>query len=214
MNSILLVSGASKGRDSLAALLKTGGYLQIASAFSGSEARRLLGQNDHSLILINTPLPDELGHDLAVFAARTTAAGVVLLVKADAADSMAARVENDGVFVIAKPLNRQFFFQSLKLAEASRRRLLTLQGENLKLQKKVEEIRMIDRAKCVLIQYQHMTEPQAHRYIEKQAMDRRLTRREISQEILWIIFWQKSGRVVRPAASSCAEFYRILRHSR
>ncbi len=186
MNSILLVSGASKGRDSLAALLKTGGYLQIASAFSGSEARRLLGQNDHSLILINTPLPDELGHDLAVFAARTTAAGVVLLVKADAADSMAARVENDGVFVIAKPLNRQFFFQSLKLAEASRRRLLTLQGENLKLQKKVEEIRMIDRAKCVLIQYQHMTEPQAHRYIEKQAMDRRLTRREISQEILSI----------------------------
>ena len=45
-------------------------------------------------------------------------------------------------------------------------------------------MRLIDRAKCVLIQYLTMTEPQAHRYIEKQAMDTRTTRREVAQQIL------------------------------
>ena len=42
----------------------------------------------------------------------------------------------------------------------------------------------MDRAKCVLIQYLNMTETQAHRYIEKQAMDLRTTRRQIAEGIL------------------------------
>ena len=43
---------------------------------------------------------------------------------------------------------------------------------------------MVDRAKCALIQYLHMSEPDAHRYIEKQAMDLRITRQEVAEEIL------------------------------
>ena len=43
---------------------------------------------------------------------------------------------------------------------------------------------MVDRAKCALIQYLGFTEPQAHRYIEKQAMDLRQTRREVAESIL------------------------------
>ena len=43
---------------------------------------------------------------------------------------------------------------------------------------------MIDRAKCILIQYLNMTEAEAHRYIEKQAMDMRSTKRVIAEGIL------------------------------
>ena len=49
---------------------------------------------------------------------------------------------------------------------------------------KGEEIRLVDRAKCVLIQVLSMTEPQAHRYLEKEAMDRRVTRREVAEQVL------------------------------
>ena len=49
---------------------------------------------DWQVILINTPLSDEFGHELAVFAAGSTGAGVVLLVKAEMADEVAARVED------------------------------------------------------------------------------------------------------------------------
>ena len=42
----------------------------------------------------------------------------------------------------------------------------------------------MDRAKCALIQYLQMSEPQAHRYLEKQAMDMRLTRAEVARSVL------------------------------
>ncbi|MEF2823148.1 MAG: ANTAR domain-containing protein [Oscillospiraceae bacterium] len=48
----------------------------------------------------------------------------------------------------------------------------------------MEELQLISRAKAVLIEYLKLTEPQAHRYIEKQAMDRCVTRRSVAEEIL------------------------------
>ena len=74
--------------------------------------------------------------------------------------------------------------KAVKLISASRRRILGLKNENVRLQKKIEEIRLVDRAKCALIEYLGMTEAQAHRHIEKQAMDLRMTRREVAQGIL------------------------------
>ncbi|MFA6841361.1 MAG: ANTAR domain-containing protein, partial [Sphaerochaetaceae bacterium] len=65
-----------------------------------------------------------------------------------------------------------------------RRRLVSLRSENSKLQRKIEEIKLVDRAKWALIQYLHMNEQQAHRYIEKQAMDLRQSRRDVAERII------------------------------
>ena len=62
--------------------------------------------------------------------------------------------------------------------------MVGLQKEHGRLQQKIEEMRLVDRAKCTLVQYLGLTEPQAHRYLEKQAMDMRMTRREVAEEIL------------------------------
>ena len=67
---------------------------------------------------------------------------------------------------------------------ASRKRVQNLESENHKLQKKIDEIRLVDRAKCILIQYLNMTEPQAHKYIEKQAMNMRQSRLQTAEMIL------------------------------
>ena len=112
------------------------------------------------------------------------AAGVVLLVKAEMADEVAARVEDAGVFVVPKPLNRALLFGAVKLAQAANRRIMGLQRQNNILQQKIDDIRLVDRAKCALIQYRLLTEPEAHKYIEREAMDSRRTRREVAQAIL------------------------------
>ena len=52
------------------------------------------------------------------------------------------------------------------------------------LQEKMEEIRLVNHAKWVLIEQLKMTEEQAHKYIEKQAMDRCITRRSVAENIL------------------------------
>ena len=184
MDSVLIVASSEKSRSFLVDFVRADNLSQITEAKSGNGARRMIGQMDFELVVVNTPLSDEFGDDLALLAAQETMAGVVLIVKAEMADDISAKVENDGALVVAKPLNRQLFYQALRLAAASRRRMLGLKKENVKLQKKIEEIRLVDRAKCALIQYLNMTEAQAHRYIEKQAMDLRTTRGEIANGIL------------------------------
>ena len=72
------------------------------------------------LVLVNTPLPDEFGHELAQTVTHDTMAGVILLAKAEIADSVSEKVEDDGVFVIPKPLSRVLFTQALRMTRAAR----------------------------------------------------------------------------------------------
>lgn len=184
MENVLIVSGTAKASEQIASLLHPMRLGCILTASSGSEARRLVCENDIDYVFINTPLPDEFGHDLATSVSIDASSNVILLVKDELADEIADKVCESGVFVVPKPLNRSFFFQAVRLAIASRRKLSGLRRENIKLQTKIEEIRLVDRAKCALIQYLNMTEKQAHRYIEKQAMDMRTSKNDIAQGIL------------------------------
>lgn len=78
----------------------------------------------------------------------------------------------------------QKLIDSFKIPADNQKELDFLKFQNQKLQNKLEEIRLIDRAKCVLIQYLNMTEQQAHRYIEKQSMDLRQSRVVTAESIL------------------------------
>lgn len=184
MESVLIVASSEKTRQFLLELLKESNTREFEMASSSSEARRILVQKEFDLIVINTPISDEVGIDLGIFATTHTTSGVLLMVKAEEADEVGYKVEDFGVFVIAKPVSKMLFYQSLKMISASRKRLRTLQTQNLKLQQKIEAIRLVNQAKCAMIQYLNMSEEEAHRYIEKQAMDRRMTREEIARGIL------------------------------
>ena len=52
------------------------------------------------------------------------------------------------------------------------------------VEEKIDEIRLVNRAKWLLIECLSMTEADAHRYIEKQAMDLRLSKREVAENII------------------------------
>lgn len=158
--------------------------MNIISVSSSSQARRLINSSEYELIIVNTPLPDEYGCDIAVFAAQQTRAGVILLVKADCSHDASEIVEPDGVFVVEKPISRQMFFQSLRQSVSVSRRISALSDENAALRRKIEEVRLMGRAKCELVLHRGMTEQEAHRYIEKQAMDMRLNKRDVSLKIL------------------------------
>lgn len=184
MDKALLVSGSEQALNLLSELVKSYGCSQITTAQSGSQARRLLNRTEPEIIIISTPLTDEFGHELAVAATEKTNAGVMLICKSDIADEISDGVEAYGVCVLPKPLNKTMFFQSLKLLASTRARMMTVMNEYNKLQTKIEETRLINRAKCILIQYLKLTESQAHRYIEKQAMDTRQSKTEVARSIL------------------------------
>lgn len=185
MERVLIVSSSDKSSAALAQLLSAFDRPETSlTAHNGAEARRMLLESEYELVVVNTPLPDEFGHELASAAAQSPATGVLLLAKAEVADQVAEKTEPDGVLVLPKPLSRTLVFQALRLLGATRRRLTGLQSENQRLQRKIEDIRLVDRAKCILIECRGMTEPEAHAYIEKQAMDSRLSKRAVAESIL------------------------------
>ena len=184
MDSVLIVSNTNTTLGIISDMLNSQQFSRITTTQNCAEARRDLIGKAFDLIIIDSPLPDELGDDFALYAAEQTSAGIILIVNGEILSDISENVEDSGVFVLPKPVSPDFFYQSVKLLVASRRRVMSLENENQKLQKKIEEIRLIDRAKCILIQYLNMTEPQAHRYIEKQAMDLRQSRLVTAENIL------------------------------
>ena len=99
-------------------------------------------------------------------------------------EEITEKVEDYGVITVAKPISRQMFWSALKLARVTQRRLTMARRENAKQQKKIEDLKLVSRAKLVLISYAGMSEEEAHKYVERQAMEERKTRRAVAEEIL------------------------------
>lgn len=165
-------------------LVPDNGFGAVRVCKTAGETRREMLGGHVSLVVINAPLTDENGLALAREIAEGTIAGVLLLVKADVFDMVSVRLEESGVLVVAKPVARQLFDQALRFALSSRNRMAHLQAENERLEKKLAEHQLVNRAKCVLMQYLGMSEEQAHRYIEKQAMDKRQTKASVARTII------------------------------
>lgn len=180
----MIVSSSLKGREMLESILKLTPYSNIITADNASDAKRKIAEDAFDIVIINCPLSDEFGINLAEEITEETSSAVALVVKTELSAQVEHRAGSFGALIIEKPISKQLFMQSMKMLASASKRIKNLQKENLKLKEKIEDIRIIDRAKHALIQYLGMNESQAHKYIEKQAMNMRLTRREVSQNIL------------------------------
>ena len=178
-----MISSTVKGMELLESMLSPIPG-ELVPADSGAQARRFLAEGDFSLIVINSPLADEFGHDLAADAAASTAAGVVLLVKAELFEEVQERVENAGVLCIAKPMTRAAMSHAVRMGLAVGARLNRLQLEKQALERRLEQQRLVDRAKFTLMEHAAMSEAQAHRYLVKQAMDQRTTKEAVASQVL------------------------------
>lgn len=184
MKKVLIVSSTEKSNVFFREILSQNSYKEIITASNCGEARRLFIDNNFDLCIINSPLPDEFGVNFAKSIVSKGICQVILIVKSELLDEISAKVEDLGVFTIAKPISQGLFWRVLKLAGAAFHKMSMMQNENKHLLQRIEDIRMVDRAKCILIEYLRMTEPEAHRYIERKAMDRRMTRRSVAEGIL------------------------------
>jgi response regulator NasT len=156
----------------------------VTKAGSVAEARRRLAGAAFDLILINAPLPDDMGLDFAMEACAESDAGVLLLVRGEVYEDIYYRVLPAGVVALAKPLSAQNLSQSLRILCAVRERLRGMRKHQVTVEERIEEIRLVNRAKWLLIECLHMTEPEAHRYITRQAMEQRVSKKELAESII------------------------------
>ncbi len=182
--SLLVVSGKQQSSGLLTAMLGSFSLGQVDSALSAGEAKRKLLQCVYDVILVDTPLPDEFGTDFAIDSTQNSHTAVILMVKSDMYDRMCEKVEDFGVLTVSKPITKDELYKAVKLACAASSRLLNEEKRLAKLQDKLAETKLVSKAKFVLVEKKGMSEPEAHRYIEKEAMDSRRSKALVAQEII------------------------------
>ena len=180
---VMVVSSSKPLRDSVKTLLPKDDFFPVFQASSGGDARRLLAELPVDILIVDCPLPDEHGVSFGESFAATNA-GVMLLVKADVCEEVATRVEKLGVVTLAKPTAPDLFLAAARMLSSLSFRLQRMESEKRTLQEKMTDIRVINRAKLLLVEKLKMSESDAHRRLEKTAMDERKSKREVAEDII------------------------------
>lgn len=182
--SVLLVSSNEKMNASLTSFMAREEYSPVEVSTSVSSARRLIDQRDFDIVIINTPLKDEVGINFAIELTDNSSCGVLLMVNSELFDEVNYKVQDLGVFTVSKPVNATIMSQTLKMLCSMRERLLRMEQKQKSFEEKMEEIKLVNRAKILLVENLHLTEEQAHKFIEKNAMNERKSKVFIAGKII------------------------------
>lgn len=181
--NILIAGKTEEICDSIAQLLIELDCDNI-SIFTSGTIIRGVDISKFDSVIISTPLSDEFGLDLVAEIAKDTKNGVVVLAKREIADEVQKKIRFTGAFVLPRPFNKALLIQTIKLAEVAHIGMAKLEEENRQLSQQLSDMKIVNRAKSMLMQYLNLTEEQAHRHIQKQAMDLRKTQRAVAEDIL------------------------------
>ena len=181
-HSILIVSASEQFDAIVKRSLK--GFTTINFVKSGSLARRSVMEKEYDIIVVNSPLPDETGIDLALDTAEKSRASILLVVPKEIYEDVLERVTDLGVLVLPKPFPKGRVDKAVRFLAAIQKKSLKLEKKVLSIEEKMEELRLVSRAKILLVEKKHMSEDEAHRYIGKAAMDNGVSRKCIAEKIL------------------------------
>lgn len=185
--SVLLVSQFEKFNNSIKSLLPVSSYSPVIIVSSQAEAKRLLMERRFDIVIVNAPLKDDLGLELAIDASTRHGLGVLLIVKENMYKDAYDATKEHGVLTISKPLAEVTFEQSLKLICATLEKInISKPKEKKSLEERMKEIRIVNEAKLLLIQNKHLSEDEAHRWLEKTAMNMRTTKIAVANKVIEI----------------------------
>lgn len=182
--SVLIVSSQPKFNQALSELIDERRKYESELETSVSGAKRRLLDRSFDMIIINVPLPDDDGISLAIDRSAGMASAVLLLVKSEYYPTVFDRVCPHGVYTLPKPSPKQMVSQAFDWLESTKERLKKLEKKSVSLEDKMQEIRLVNRAKWQLISDKGMSEEDAHRFIEKLAMDNCTTKADIARRII------------------------------
>ncbi|MBQ6413999.1 MAG: ANTAR domain-containing protein [Ruminococcus sp.] len=180
---MLIVSSDDRFSKDVSTLLQGDQFQQDCSR-SASDARCKLLENQYDFVIVNAPLRDEFGSRLCIDVIRNNGTIAAIFAANDTYDEIYAKVSVHGVFVLYKPTSKTLVSQAISLMVCARERLRSLEKKVGNTESKLDEIRIVNKAKWLLIDQEGLSEADAHKYIEKSAMDSGITKRLAAQMII------------------------------
>ena len=182
--SILVVSGSEQFDAHVRKALTGRSLSSVEFRKNAAAARRSVLERDFDIAVINCPLPEEFGHELALDLAEKDVTSVLMVVPAEICEEVRRNVTDQGIVVLAKPFRQEHLETAVRYLAAVQGRIRRLTGRIRTLSEKTEEIRIVSRAKLLLMEKRGMTENEAHRLIGRQAMDGGVSRKKAAERII------------------------------
>lgn len=182
--SVLIVSSAENFTTAVSSMLPSSEFKPIVHSQNIVSAKRTLAQRNFDFVIINSPLSDDLGAGFAIDCVSSTGTVVLMLVNNEIHEEVNDKVAKRGVFTLAKPISYQTMRTALRWLETAKELTKKYEKKTTSIEDKMKEIRTVNKAKWILIDKEKMTEPEAHRYLEKEAMDRCVSKKSVANEII------------------------------
>jgi response regulator NasT len=179
---ILVAEDEAIIRLDLVEMLTEAGYIVVAQATNGVEAVALAKQHRPDLAILDVKMPELDGISAAE---QIIDISPVLMLTAFSQRELVERARDAGVMAyVVKPFSISDLVPAVEVAISRHKQMRTLSEEVSDLHERLETRKVIDRAKGILMAALNLTEPQAFSWIQRAAMDRRISMKEVAQAVI------------------------------
>jgi AmiR/NasT family two-component response regulator len=179
---ILVAEDEALIRMDLVEMLGEAGYEVIAEASDGAQAIELAKLHKPDLAILDVKMPVLDGISAAE---KIISIAPVLMLTAFSQRELVERARDAGVMAyVVKPFSIGDLVPAIEIAISRHLQMRTLADEVADLHERLETRKLIDRAKGILMQALNLAEPEAFSWIQRAAMDRRMTMKEVAQAVI------------------------------
>jgi response regulator NasT len=179
---ILVAEDEALIRMDLVEMLQEAGYTVVAQAANGEEAIALATEHRPDLAILDVKMPILDGISAAE---KIISIAPVLMLTAFSQRELVERARDAGVMAyVVKPFTIGDLVPAIEIAISRHTQMRSLAEEVADLHERLETRKIIDRAKGILMKALNLSEPEAFSWIQRAAMDRRLTMKEVAHAVI------------------------------
>ena len=184
MNSkrILIAEDETLIRMDLSEMLRENGYEVVGEATNGEEAVALANELKPDLAILDVKMPKLDGISAAE---KIVEIAPVLMLTAFSQKDLVERALDAGVMAyVVKPFTIDDLIPAIEIAATRHAQMLVLKSEVADLTERLETRKLVDRAKGLLMQAMKLSEPEAFKWIQRTAMDKRVSMKEVAEAVI------------------------------
>jgi response regulator NasT len=169
-------------RMDLVEMLGEAGYDVVAQASNGQEAIELVNEHKPDLAILDVKMPILDGISAAE---QIISIAPVLILTAFSQKDLVERARDAGAMAyVVKPFTINDLLPAIEISISRHKQMKSLEAEVADLHDRLETRKIIDRAKGILMKALNLSEPEAFSWIQRAAMDRRITMKEVAEAVI------------------------------
>ena len=179
---ILVAEDETIIRLDLVEMLTDAGYEVVAQAENGAIAIEMAKKYQPDLAILDVKMPEVDG---ITAAEQIISISPVLMLTAFSQRELVERARDAGVMAyVVKPFSIGDLVPAIEIAISRHRQMKSLEAEVADLYERLETRKIIDRAKGILMKAMNLSEPESFNWIQKTAMDRRISMKQVAQAVI------------------------------